>query len=93
MVELVVGLPRRLSGQESRQTQFVRDFAELLSKHFGLPLHLWDERLTSVEASRVLRSSEISIRKRAGAVDRLAAQLILQNFLAARSAAAPPAGE
>jgi len=93
VVELVVGLPTRLSGKDSRQTEFVREFAELLRKHFDLPLHLWDERLTSAEAGRVLRASEISIRKRAGAIDRLAAQLILQNFLQARSAAGPPAAE
>ncbi len=44
-------------------------------------MHLIDERLTSVEANRVLRESEMSIQKRAGAVDRLAAVLILQNYL------------
>lgn len=93
--ELVVGLPLRLSGAEGRQSESAREFAAMLEKHFQLPVHLWDERLTSVEANRVLRESEMSIRKRAGAVDQLAAVLILQNFLSARQARAefPPQPE
>lgn len=84
VVELVIGLPLRMSGAEGRQSEKVREFAEMVQKHFGLPVHLWDERLTSVEANRVLRESEMSIKKRAGAVDRLAAVLILQNFMESR---------
>ena len=91
--ELVVGLPLRLSGAEGRQSENAREFAALLEKHFELPVHLWDERLTSVEANRVLRESEMSIRKRAGAVDQLAAVLILQNFLSARQARQEFSGE
>lgn len=79
--EMVVGLPLRMSGQEGTQAEKIRDFVAILEKEFGLPVHLMDERLTSVEANRVLRESEMSIKKRAGAVDRLAAVLILQNFL------------
>jgi putative Holliday junction resolvase len=84
VAELVVGLPLRMSGQEGIQAEKIRDFVAVLEKQFGLPVHLMDERLTSVEANRVLRESEISIRKRAGAVDRLAAVLILQNYLQLR---------
>ena len=79
--EMVVGLPLRMSGQEGTQAEKIREFVGVLEKEFGLPIHLMDERLTSVEANRVLRESEMSIKKRAGAVDRLAAVLILQNFL------------
>lgn len=82
--EIVVGLPLRMSGQEGTQAEKMREFVAMLEKEFGLPVHLIDERLTSVEANRVLRESEMSIRKRAGAVDRLAAVLILQNFLEMR---------
>ena len=82
--EIVVGLPLRLSGAESSSTEKARDFAELLRKEFSLPVHLWDERFTSVEANRVLRESEMSIRKRGEAVDRLSAVLILQAFLERR---------
>lgn len=83
--EIVVGLPLRLSGAESSSTEKARDFAELLRKEYSLPVHLWDERFTSVEANRVLRESEMSIRKRGEAVDRLSAVLILQAFLQRRS--------
>lgn len=92
VAEFVVGLPLRLSGAEGRQSEKIREFAEQLQKHFGLPVHLWDERLTSVEANRVLRDSEMSIRRRAEVVDQLAAVLILQNFLSAK-AQAPLGGE
>ena len=79
--EIVVGLPLRLSGQAGKQAESVTGFAHELEAKFNLPVRLWDERLTSAEANRILKESEISIRKRAGAVDRLAAVLILQNFL------------
>ncbi len=82
--EIVVGLPLRMSGQEGTQAEKMREFVAMLEKQFSLPVHLVDERLTSVEANRVLRESEMSIKKRAGAVDRLAAILILQNFLERR---------
>ncbi len=82
--EIVVGLPLRLSGADSSSTEKARDFAELLRKEFSLPVHLWDERFTSVEANRVLRESEMSIRKRGETVDRLSAVLILQAFLESR---------
>jgi len=62
-------------------------FAEDLRKKFGLPVHLWDERLTSSQANRLLREMELSIQKRAGAVDRMAAVLILQNWMEARESA------
>lgn len=84
VVELVVGLPLRMSGAEGRQSAQMREFVAMLQKEFDLPIHLWDERLTSVEANRVLRESEMSIRKRAAVVDQLAAVLILQNWMEAR---------
>jgi putative holliday junction resolvase len=82
--EIVVGLPLRLSGAESSQSAKIQAFAEDLRRRFGLPVHLWDERLTSVEANRLLRQTELSIEKRAKAVDRMAAVLILQGFMDAR---------
>ena len=84
--EIVLGLPLRMSGEQGTQAQKVSEFAEELRQRFNLPVHLWDERLTSAEANRVLREAELSIEKRAQAVDRMAAVLILQSFLQARSA-------
>jgi putative Holliday junction resolvase len=74
-----------MSGEEGTQSQKVAEFAEELRQRFQLPVHLWDERLTSAEANRLLREAELSIQKRAQAVDRMAAVLILQSFLQARS--------
>ncbi|HLJ25183.1 MAG TPA: Holliday junction resolvase RuvX [Candidatus Angelobacter sp.] len=83
--EIVLGLPLRMSGEHGLQSGKVMEFAEELRQRFNLPVHLWDERLTSAEANRVLRQAELSIQKRARAVDRMAAVLILQSFLQARS--------
>ena len=86
--EIVVGHPLRLSGSASAQTAKVEEFAEQLRQRFQLPIHFWDERLTSAQAHRVLRESGISIRKRGQAVDRMAAVLILQSFLDSRQQSA-----
>jgi putative holliday junction resolvase len=79
--EIVVGLPLRMSGAEGTQSDKMQLFAEDLRKRFHLPVHLWDERLTSAEANRLLRETELSIEKRAKAVDRMAAVLILQGWM------------
>jgi putative Holliday junction resolvase len=82
--EIVVGLPLRMSGAEGTQSDKMLVFAEELRKRFRLPVHLWDERLTSAEANRLLRETELSIEKRAKAVDRMAAVLILQGWMESR---------
>lgn len=79
--EIVVGYPLRMSGATGTQSEKMSAFAEELRRRFGLPVHLWDERLTSAQANRLLRETDMSIRRRAQVVDRLAAVLILQNFL------------
>jgi len=83
--EIVVGLPLRMSGQEGIQAEKIQLFAEDLRKQFKLPVHLWDERLTSAEANRLLRETDMSIEKRGQAVDRMAAILILQGWMESRS--------
>ena len=85
VASIVVGLPLRLSGVDSAQTVKVQEFAEELREKFELPVHLWDERLTSVQANRLLREAELSIEKRAAAVDRMAAVLILQSYMDAKA--------
>lgn len=81
--EVVVGLPLRLSGAEGTQSEKMRRFASDLESHFGVTVHLWDERWTSTEANRLLRETELSIEKRGRAVDRMAAILILQSWMEA----------
>lgn len=85
IAEIVVGYPLRMSGAEGTQAEKMQAFAEELRKRFKIPVHLWDERLTSAEANRVLRESEMSIKRRGEAVDRMAAVLILQSWMEARA--------
>jgi putative pre-16S rRNA nuclease len=85
VAEIVVGYPLRMSGAEGTQSQKMTLFAEELRQRFAIPVHLWDERLTSAQANRILREAELSIRRRGQVVDRLAAVLILQSFLEARA--------
>ena len=89
--EIVVGYPLRLSGAEGIQSEKMQQFAEELRKKFGLPVHLWDERLTSSQANRILKDAELSIKKRGEAVDRMAAVLILQSWMEAKPRSAGPA--
>jgi len=84
--EIVMGLPLRMSGSEGVQAEKVQTFAEELRRSFKLPVHLFDERLTSVEANRVLHETDMSTQRRAEVVDRIAAVLILQSFLEFRKA-------
>jgi len=84
--EMVMGLPLRMSGSEGIQSEKVQAFARELRRKFKLPVHLFDERLTSVEANRLLRETDMSIRRRAEVVDQVAAVLILQSFLEFRKA-------
>jgi putative Holliday junction resolvase len=79
--EIVVGLPLRMSGETGTQSRKAEEFAAALRARFKLPVHLFDERLTSVEANRVLDETEMGGRRRKEVVDQLAAVLILQAFL------------
>jgi putative Holliday junction resolvase len=78
---ILMGHPLHMSGAEGRQALYSREFAERLAKVSGKEVKFWDERLTSVEAQRVLRQSGIGIEKRARAVDQLSAVILLQSFL------------
>ncbi|MEZ5401486.1 MAG: Holliday junction resolvase RuvX [Bryobacteraceae bacterium] len=77
----LIGYPLHMSGRESRQAAYVREFGDRLAGHTGLPVEYLDERLTTVEATRVLKESGISIQKRAAAVDRLSAVILLESYL------------
>ena len=85
IAEIVIGNPLRMSGTSSSQSVKIAVFAEDLKKHFRLPVFLWDERLTSAAANRILDEAGMSRLQRKGVVDRMAAVLILQGFLEARS--------
>jgi len=85
--ELVVGLPLRMGGEASAQTERVKKFVEAMKEVFALPIHLHDERLTSWEARAMLSSQKLDRHEMKGRVDKIAACLILQSFLEARKKA------
>jgi len=85
IAEIVVGNPLRMSGLAGTQSEKISDFAARLEKHFKLPVYLFDERLTSAAANRILDEEGMSRLERKGIVDRMAAVLILQSFLETRS--------
>lgn len=78
---ILMGNPLHMSGKEGRQAQYTHEFADRLHGASGIPVEYWDERLTTVAAERVLRESGISIAKRALAVDRLSAVILLESYL------------
>jgi len=83
--EIVVGNPLRMSGQTGVQAEKMADFARQLEKAFRLPVHLWDERLSTAEAHRLLDETGIRDFRRKEVIDKMAAVLILQSFLDARA--------
>jgi putative holliday junction resolvase len=86
--EIVVGNPLRMSGQSGTQAQKMEVFAGQLKQAFSLPVHLWDERLSTAEAHRLLDETGIRDSRRKEVIDKMAAVLILQSFLDARAARA-----
>lgn len=84
--EIVVGNPLRMSGQAGTQAEKMATFAHQLQQTFSLPVHLWDERLSTTEAHRLLDETSIRDSRRKQVIDKMAAVLILQSFLDARSA-------
>lgn len=78
---IVVGNPLYMSGDVSPQAAKTQVFAESLREAFSLPVHLWDERLTSAEAHRHLHAAGRGLSEHREVVDQVAAVLILQSFL------------
>jgi putative Holliday junction resolvase len=84
VAEIVMGLPLRMSGAEGIQAEKMQAFAEEIRRRFRVPVHLWDERLTSAQANRLLRETDMSIKRRGAVVDQMAAVLILQSWMDAK---------
>lgn len=79
--EIVVGLPLRLDGEEGPSAQAARQFAEAMAERTEVPVVLWDERLSTREASRQMRSAGVKAREQRGAVDKVAAAVVLRSYL------------
>jgi putative Holliday junction resolvase len=78
---VLVGQPLNMSGTSGVQAQKAEFFAEQLQKRLGIDVKLWDERLTTAEAQRVLKLSGVSLEKRKAAIDRMSAVILLQSYL------------
>jgi putative pre-16S rRNA nuclease len=88
--EVVLGFPLQLDGREGPAIQAMRNFAAHLEQGLPVPLVLWDERLTTKAAEDLLIAADVSRKKRKGAVDRVAAAILLQSYLASRDQSPPP---
>ncbi|MFA8439995.1 Holliday junction resolvase RuvX [Pueribacillus sp. YX66] len=82
--EIVLGYPKNMNGTVGERGQASEQFAELLKSRFQLPVHLWDERLTTVAAEKMLLDADVSRKKRKKVIDKLAAVIILQSYLDSR---------
>ena len=82
--EIVVGLPRNMDGSEGPRAQLCREFAQKLQAELQLPLTMWDERRTTVEAHQILSEHNYHGKKRKNTVDAVAASLILEGYLGFR---------
>ena len=79
--EIVLGLPLNLDGTEGERAELSREFKDKLERRTGLPVHMWDERLTTVEADNIMIEAKIRRENRKEYVDMIAAQLILEGYL------------
>ncbi|EPY06139.1 Holliday junction resolvase [Paenibacillus sp. E194] len=77
----VLGLPKNMNGTVGPRGELSMSFAEQLKQSFGLPVHLWDERLSTVSAERALLEADVSRKKRRQVIDKMAATIILQTYL------------
>ncbi len=83
--EIVLGLPKNMNATEGVRAELTREFAEKLERRTGLPVILWDERLTTVAADKAMMEAGIRREKRKDYVDRIAASFILQGYLDKRN--------
>lgn len=82
--QIVVGLPKNMDGTEGTRAQLCKEFAQKLRETTGLPVDMWDERRTTVEAHNILSQHNYHGKKRKDTVDAVAASLILEGYLAFR---------
>lgn len=78
---IVVGLPKNMNGTIGPRGEACQQYANLLEEQLALPVVLWDERLSTMAAERVLLSGDVSRKKRKKVIDKMAAVMILQGYL------------
>ena len=82
--EIVVGLPLKLNGSKAEQAEEAERFTGKLKEKIALPVKLWDERLSTAQAERILLQADLRRKKRKKVIDKVAAQIILQSYLDAK---------
>lgn len=90
--EIVLGNPRHMNADEGERSKLSAEFKEMLERRTGLPVTLWDERLTTVAAEKVLIEANVRRENRKEYVDKIAAVLILQGYLDYRGMRDPASG-
>ncbi len=86
VTEIVLGYPKNMDGSEGDRCEKTREFQSLVEKRTGIPVTLWDERLTTVAADRAMDEAGLRWDEKKKHVDRIAAELILRGYLDARAA-------
>ena len=79
--EIVLGLPKHMNGDIGIRGNISEDFKAMLEEHVSIPVVLWDERLTTVAAQKILIAADVSRKKRKKIIDQMAAVQILQSYL------------
>jgi putative Holliday junction resolvase len=85
VAEIVLGLPKNMNATEGERVALTMEFKEKLERRTGLPVHMWDERLTTVAADKAMMEAGVRRENRKDYVDMIAATLILQGYLDRRS--------
>lgn len=85
VTEIVLGMPKNMNATEGERVELTMEFKEKLERRTGLPVHMWDERLTTVAADKAMMEAGIRRENRKDYVDMIAATLILQGYLDRRS--------
>lgn len=83
--KIVLGFPKNMNATIGPRAEASQAFAKVLEEKFGLPVNLWDERLTTMAAERVLLEADVSRSKRKKVIDKMAAAMILQGYLDSQS--------
>lgn len=81
ITEIVLGLPKNMNNTEGERVEKTKAFGEMLERRTGLPVHYWDERLTTVAAEQILMESGVRRENRKAVIDKVAAGLILHGYL------------
>lgn len=85
VTKIVVGLPKNMNNTIGERAEASQKYAEVLESRTGIPVVLWDERLTTAAAERTLLEADVSRKKRKKVIDKLAAVMILQSYLDANN--------